>query len=114
MKIKSVALAALITTITAISFALADDASFAGKWKFNPEKSQLAGLTYKVEDGGNGQYTFVFGDDKETLGFDGKEHTTKFGETWSISPAGTNSWKWVTKRDGKTIGDATWTVAGDG
>ena len=27
--------------------ALATDDSFVGKWKFNPEKSQIHGLTYK-------------------------------------------------------------------
>ena len=94
--------------------ALAADDSFIGKWKFNPEKSQLNGLTYKVEDAGGGQYAFVFGDDKEILRLNGKEHATKYGDTWSITKTAANTWHWVTKRNGKVVNDATWTVAHDG
>src|SRR5262249_1330140 len=96
------------------SLAHAADDSFVGSWKFNPEKSQLNGLTYKVVDAGGGQYSFVFGDDKETVGFDGKEHTTKYGNTWSITKTAPNTWHWVTKRHGQVMTDATWTVADDG
>src|SRR5438270_6645975 len=113
MKLKLSYLAA-IAAFSTVSLTLAAEPSFVGKWRFNPEKSQLTGLTYKVEDAGNGQATFVFGDDKETVGLDGKEHTTKFGDTWSVTKSGANAWKWVTKRDGKVTSDATWTVADDG
>lgn len=115
MKIKVVALAAFAAlSLLVTSSAFAAEPSFVGKWKFNPEKSQLTGLTYKVEDAQNGQYSFVFGDDKETLSFDGKEHATKYGNNWSITKTGANSWKWVMKRDGKVFNDATWTVSDDG
>src|SRR6185312_12437096 len=95
------------------SQALAEDNSFVGKWKFNPEKSQLNGLTYKVEQPAEGQFTFTFGDDTETFTV-GKEHTTKYGNTWMITKTGPNAWKWVQKRDGKLTSDATWTVSEDG
>ena len=101
-------------SLCAASFALGADDSFVGKWKFNPDKSQLAGLTYKVGEATPGQFTFTFGDDVETLSFDGKEHMTKFGNTWSITPNGSHAWKWVQKRDGKVTSDAVWTVAEDG
>jgi hypothetical protein len=94
--------------------ALAADDSFVGKWKFNPDKSQLNGLTYKVEDVGNNQYKFAFGDDAETVSLDGKPHTTKYGNTWSVTKSGSNGWHWVTKRNGKTTSDAMWTVSEDG
>ena len=93
--------------------ALAADDSFVGKWKFNPDKSQLNGLTYKVEDAGNNQYKFAFGDDVETVSLDGKPHTTKYGNTWSVTKSGPNAWHWVAKRNGKTISDAMWTVSED-
>ncbi len=87
MKTHLAARAALLAlALGTVSAALAAESSFTGKWKFDPQKSQLAGLSYQIEDAGNGQYTFVFGDDKETLGFDGKEHTTKYGNTWSVAP----------------------------
>jgi len=91
----------------------ADD-SFAGKWKFNPEKSQLSGLTYKVEDAGNNKITFKFGETSETVSLDGKPHTTRFGSTWEVTKTGEKTFKWLRKRDGKTLSDATWTVGDDG
>jgi hypothetical protein len=106
-------------TITLLFLGLAPlsraaDDSFAGKWKFNPEKSQLSGLTYKVEDAGNNKMTFKFGDTAETVSLDGKPHTTRFGSTWEITKNGPNTFKWLRKRNGKTLSDATWTVADDG
>lgn len=99
--------------LCAAPFARANDDSFAGKWKFNPEKSTLSGLTYKVGDAGKDQMTFTFGDDVETLTL-GKEHTTKYGNTWLITKTGPSTWKWVQKRNGKVTSDATWSVADGG
>lgn len=92
----------------------AADDSFVGKWKFNPEKSQLSGLTYKVEDAGNNKYIFKFGDTSETVSLDGKPHTTRFGSTWEVTKKAPNTFQWIRKRNGKTTSDATWTVADDG
>ena len=110
---------ATLLAITALGLcvaplALAADDSFVGKWKLNPDKSQLSGLTYKVEDTGNNQYKFAFGDDVETVSLDGKPHTTKYGNTWSVTKSGPNAWHWVTKRNGKTRSDAMWTVSEGG
>jgi hypothetical protein len=85
--------------------------SFVGKWKFNPEKSQLSGLTYQLEDAGNNKYTFKFGDTSETVSLDGKPHTTRFGNIWEVTKQGPNTLKWIEKRNGKMLSDATWTVA---
>jgi hypothetical protein len=114
MKIIIAALAAIIALgLCAAPLASADNNSFVGTWKFDPDKSQLNGLTYKIEQGPNGQYAFVFGDDKEPVTL-GKEHTTKYGNTWLITEKGPNAWHWVQKRDGKVISDAMWTIADDG
>lgn len=115
MKLSIVTLAAITGLGLCLApLALAADNSFAGKWKFNPGKSQLSGLTYKVEDAGNNQYKFAFGDDFETVSLDGKPHTTKYGNTWSLMKTGPNAWHWVIKRDGKTVSDAMWTISEDG
>ncbi len=98
--------------LCAAPLALAADDSFVGKWKMNPEKSQFNGLTYKVEEAGSDQYKFVFGDDTETITL-GKDHLTKYGDTWLITKNG-NAWKWIWKRNGKVTSDATWTVSEDG
>jgi hypothetical protein len=103
---------ALLSLISAS--ALAADDSFVGKWKFDPDKSQLTGLDYKIEDAGGGQYRFIFGDDVETLTLDGKGHVTKFGDTWSIKTTGPSSWESTFKRDGKPTSKAKWSISEDG
>jgi len=103
------ALLSLITT-----GALAADDPFVGKWKFDPDKSQMTGLDYKIEDAGGGQYRFMFGDDVETLTLDGKGHVTKYGDTWSIKTTGPSSWESTNTRDGKVTNKSKWTVSEDG
>jgi len=93
--------------------ALAADDSFVGKWKFNPDKSQLTGLDYKIEDTGGGQYKFIFGDDAETLTLDGKGHVTKYGDTWSIKTTGPSSWESTNELDGKVTNKSKWTISAD-
>lgn len=102
---------ALLSVMSASAFAA--DASFVGKWKFNPDKSQMNGLDYKIEDAGGGQFRFVFGDDAETLTLDGKAHVTKYGDTWSIKATGPNSWESTNERDGKVTNKSKWTVSAD-
>jgi hypothetical protein len=94
--------------------ALAADDSFVGNWKLDPDKSQLNGLPYKIEDAGGGQYRFIFGDDVETMTLDGKGHVTKFGDTWSIKATGPNSWESTNKRDGQVTAKSKWTISEDG
>ena len=115
MKLLTTNLIAIIALgLCAAPLALADDASFVGKWKLNPDKSQFNGLPYKIEDAGHGQYRFIFGDDVETLTLDGKGHVTKYGDTWSIKATGPNSWESTNKRDGKVTAKSKWTVSEDG
>jgi hypothetical protein len=94
--------------------ALAADDSFVGKWKLNLDKSQFTGIPYKIEDVGGNKYNFAFGDDVETIPLDGKDHPTKYGNTWAITKTGSNQWKWTRKRDGKVIAVSNWTVSEDG
>jgi hypothetical protein len=107
-------LAVFVALLSVISLtALAADDSFVGRWKFNPDKSQMNGLDYKIEDAGGGQYKFIFGDDVETLTLDGKGHVTKYGDTWSIKATGPNSWESTNERDGKVTNKSKWTVSAD-
>ena len=106
--------AAFFSLLSVISVsALAADDSFIGKWKFDPDKSQMNGLDYKIEDAGGGQYKFIFGDDAETLTLDGKPHATKYGDTWSIKTIGPNSWESTNELDGKVTNKSKWTVSAD-
>jgi hypothetical protein len=99
-----------LATVTAF----ASDDSFVGKWKFNSDKSQLNGLEYKIEDAGDGKYKFIFGDDVETMTLDGKEHTSKYGNVWSIKTTGPISWDVTIKRDGKVTSRFKWSLSEDG
>lgn len=112
MKTRIIALFASLGFISASS--LAAENSFVGKWKFNPDKSQMTGLQYNIEDSGSGKYQFKFGDDVETMTLDGKGHVTKYGNTWSIKATGPNSWESITKRDGKVTEKSKWTISDDG
>src|SRR2546423_3543176 len=109
---RTLAFLALLSLISAST--LAADDSFVGKWKLNSDKSQFNGLPYIIEDAGGGRYRFTFGDDVETLPLDGKDHPTKYGNTWAIIQTGHNKWKWTRKRDGKVIAISNWTVSEDG
>jgi hypothetical protein len=107
-----VAITGLGLCVVPVAFA-ADD-SFVGKWKMNVDKCQFTGLQYKIENLGGDKYSFVFGDDVETVPLDGKDHPTKYGNTWAIAKTGPNKWKWTQKRDGKIISVSNWTISEDG
>jgi hypothetical protein len=109
---RRLALCFALLSVISVS-ALAADDPFIAKWKFDPDKSQMNGLDYKIEDAGGGQYKFIFGDDAETLTLDGKPHATKYGDTWSIKATGANSWDSTTERDGKVTSKSKWTVSAD-
>jgi hypothetical protein len=114
MKLITATFVAIIVGLGIATLASAADDSFVGKWKFDPDKSQLTGLDYKIEDAGGGQYRFIFGDDVETMTLDGKGHVTKYGDTWSIKTTGPSSWESTVKRDGKVTSKAKWVISEDG
>src|ERR1700751_5200187 len=85
--------------LCAAPLVLAQGDSFVGKWKMNPEKSQLTGLTYKIEDAGNNTYRLIFGDRApKTLPANGTDQPTQYGSTWALKKTGASSWKFTQKR----------------
>src|ERR1700741_1074329 len=92
-----------IAFLGAATLSRAADDSFVGKWKFNSEKRQLSGRTYKGEDARNKKYTMKFADPSETVSLDGSPHATRFGSTWSVTKKGPNTFEWIRKRNGKTL-----------
>ena len=99
---------------TVSSSVIAAGDPFVGKWKMNIAKSKTSGLQEKIEDLGGNKYKFAFGDDVETVTFDGKDYPTKFGNTWAVTPQGPNKWTEVDKRDGKVVSTSTWILSEDG
>jgi hypothetical protein len=106
-------LSVLASTCLAGATLLAADASFAGKWKLNTDKSKFSGLEEKIENLGGDKYKFSFGDDTETIVLDGKDYPTKYGNMWSVTKTGPNSWKSVEKRDNKVTSTSLWTLSED-
>jgi hypothetical protein len=98
----------------AASTSMAADSPFVGKWKLDTEKSKMTGLQETIEDLGDNKFKFAFGDDVETIMFDGKDYPTKFGSTWSVTPDGNDQWKSIHKKDGKVTSTATWTLLDGG
>jgi hypothetical protein len=96
------------------SMLVAADNPFVGTWKLNVNESKFTGQQEKIEDLGGNKYKFSFGDDTETIVADGTYQKTKFGDTWSVKQEGPNTWKSVTKRDGKVTSTSTWTISDGG
>lgn len=92
----------------------AADDSFCGKWKLNMKKSTFTGERTKIEDLGGNKYKWTNGNDTNIIAFDGSDQPVKYGQTISMTPAGTNSWKMVVKKDGRVLSTMTHTVSDDG
>ncbi len=93
---------------------MAADVSFVGRWKVDLTRSTITGFQEKVEDLGNHELKFSFGDDAETYIVDGKEHPTRHGSLRTVTLDGPNHWKSVGKREGKIVSSESWQVSGDG
>jgi hypothetical protein len=50
----------------------------------------------------------------ETIAADGSYQAVHFGRTQAITPEGPNTWRVVTKKNGRTLDTATWTLSHDG
>ncbi len=92
----------------------AADLPYAGKWKMNPAKSNLAGtaVTYQKLAGGEWQATA----DGNTYKFkmDGAENPDGLGDTAAWKMVDGNTWQTVWKTNGKVVGTDTLRLGQDG
>jgi hypothetical protein len=87
---------------------------FVGKWKVNPSKSKFTDQM-KVEVAGPNRYAITFRPGAvETVGADGSDQPGMRGTTLSITVEGSNTWKVIRKREGRTLLTGIWTLSGDG
>jgi hypothetical protein len=101
-----------ISLLTATSWAAEN--SFVGKWKLNPEKSQLTDEMKVASLGGN-KYAFDFGGgNPETIVVDGTDQPGMFGTTLAVTAEAPDTWKVVRKKDGRTIVTGLWKLSPDG
>jgi hypothetical protein len=96
-----------------VAAALADD-PFVGKWKLNQSKSTMSGQQAKIDALGGNKYRFTYGEISNELVTDGTDQPFSFGRTRAISVERPDTWKVVDKKDGRTLGTATWKLSPDG
>jgi hypothetical protein len=93
---------------------MAADDPFCGKWKFDKEKSKVAGEQMKIQDLGNNKFKWTSGNDSDTVTADGTDQPIHYGRTMSLSKEGANSMKMVIKKDGKVLNSMTHSLSDDG
>ena len=105
------------TIVAACALALpavfADDA-FVGTWKYNKDKSDEKGQIQSIADLGNNKYKFTFGTISFDITADGTDQVSLPGATMAITIVDANTWRYVYKANGTTVGTGTWTLAADG
>ena len=87
---------------------------FVGKWKVDQSKSKMTGEKATIKDLGGNKITITFGEISDTIVADGTDQPVHFGRTEAITLDGPNTWKFVDKKDGRTLQTATWTLSPDG
>lgn len=92
----------------------ASDDPFCGKWKLNKEKSKFTGEQIKIQNLGGNKYKWTHDNVSDTIIYDGSEQAVSSGQTLSMTPAGTNNWKMVIKKDGRVLSSMTHTLSADG
>ena len=87
---------------------------FVGKWKLNPSKSELTDHM-KVDALGANKYALdLGGGTAENVVADGTDQPGLDGTTVSITVEGSDTWKVVRKKDGRTLITGIWKLSEDG
>lgn len=109
------------STICALAIAVAiagtlyaSDDPFCGKWKLNLEKSNVTGEQMKMQDLGGNKLKFSNGNFSDTVTTDGTDQPIHNGETMSITPQASNSFKMVIKKDGRLLSSMIHSLSEDG
>jgi hypothetical protein len=90
-----------LTLALAITACGADLTPFNGAWKFNPQKSKLAGDTMTFRQGADGMLVQTMRGMDISFRVDGKDYPTPMGMTVSWKEAGRNAWDLAFKVNGE-------------
>jgi hypothetical protein len=85
---------------------------FAGRWKLNPEKSDVHDQM-KVTPAGTNRYAFDFGGGSEFIVVNGTDQPGLGGSTLSVTAKAARNWQVVRKKDGRMEISAIWTLSPD-
>lgn len=91
-----------VTALFAIGTLAAADASYMGKWKLNPSKSQMTGTTYSLTNLPTGEIRFDMAGYAYNFRLDGKDYPTPEGGTATWKAPDANTWDGIAKVNGKT------------
>ena len=94
---------------------LGADNPFAGRWKLDASKSQLAGETFRIESTGSGMYRMSSYGQSATFALDGKQYPGFFDRKVSFKQSDPNTWdETVTLKDGTELVRINYSLSSDG
>ncbi len=107
-----------ITTTVAIAFAVvsvlvAADATYLGRWKLNPDRSQLTGDTMTIEKTASGPMRMSGSGFSYIFNVDGREYSTPDGGTVSWKALEANSWEATYRMNGKLTSTVKMSLQGN-
>jgi hypothetical protein len=107
---------AIATSLLLCIFAaqiVAADNPFAGTWKLDLSRSELAGPKMTIEKAGE-KYRMSAGGDSYAFQTNGKEQPGLYGRVVAWKEVDANTWERTTKFKGAVLSQATLTVSSDG
>ncbi len=104
-----------VTTLVAAAAmcAMAADASYFGKWKLNPSKSQMTGTTFTLANLPGGEMRFDMSGFAYNFRLDGKDYPTPDGGTAVWQAPAPDTWEGAAKVNGKIVGRFKLVLKGD-
>jgi hypothetical protein len=114
MSFKSVFRHICLFMLFASAFAAFAQSPLIGKWKFNPQKSQLTGDVIRFSSTPDGSMEYTAEGRSYTFKTDGKEYTTPTDAKVTWKKVDDHTWQSAAERNGTALGTRTWTVSPDG
>jgi hypothetical protein len=107
------ALATILVGISALAL-LAADAAYMGKWRLNPAKSDFGETTVTYEPLADRQLKITSQGQSYTVGVDGKDYPTPWGNTVAWKAVDASTWEVIVKTGPKVIVTMTLKLGADG
>jgi hypothetical protein len=103
MQTRNVFLCVLTAVLTAATALVAGDLPYAGTWKMNPAKSDLAGTTVTYEKLPSGDWQYIADGQPYKFKMDGKDYADGLGDTAAWKTIDANTWQTIWKLNGRVL-----------
>ena len=104
----------LLCWLAAIATLAAADATYIGKWKMNPGKSDFGDTTVTFASAPSGGMQMTVDGQTYTFKTDGKDYDGMFGSKMSWKAIDANTWEATNKMGTKVLSTDTYKVSADG